>query len=397
MKKLFTIGLGQCFGSIIPVMVWAVMGKLHGDAFANGMAFTYPYQFIFAILWHATYVGNIKHGLKDGHDACDFGRTGILVGMAAGILVTVVSVCNMDMIGGFLGVSSRTDRWAFLFGIGSMAIDWPAYYLGEQYQYYGDDRRGTRFIAMWYILKLALVCITAIPMFGCSEAVVFILTVQAVILVVLMVKHGIPHKMRFSLYQGMRYTIHDMFYNAFMTVIYLFGIHGMSVEDISLLAAFNLMVLCTDTQWDVCGSAIDILVTTYVCDGTFEKRRKKIFGDNLLFSLFMAVSCYGMLWVMLFMYKDVDPLITLIFISIELSTMVPYGAIDTMTAYIGVQYPNAWTGILTILKYTVRITAQSLIPSPYAISIALPVAVVLDLPFRILLYRKARKKAIIQT
>lgn len=46
-------------------------------------------------------------------------------------------------------------------------------------------------------------------------------------------------------------------------------------------------------------------------------------------------------------------------------------------------------------KYTVRILCQLFIPSMYAISIALPVAVIVDLPFRILLYKKARRKAMV--
>lgn len=41
------IGFGQCFASIIPVLIWTLTGKLYGDAFLNGMTFTYPYQFLF--------------------------------------------------------------------------------------------------------------------------------------------------------------------------------------------------------------------------------------------------------------------------------------------------------------------------------------------------------------
>lgn len=393
MKKLFTVGLAQCFGSIIPVIVWTVAGKLHNDAFANGMTFTYPYQFVFLLLWHITFIGNIKHELKGALGTRNYGRTSILVGLFVGIVIVCISIWNVEIIGSFLGITENVDKWAFVFGLGSMAIDWPAYYCGEQYQYYGEEKKGTRMIVSWYVMKLVLVLITALPVFDYKSATIFILSVQALMLIILVIKHSIPEKLQFSICNGMKYSIHDMFYCIFMGVIYLFGIHDMSSTDTAFLTAFNLMVLCTDTQWDVCGSAIDVTVTTDICNGNFDRDRRKIFRNNILFSLIMVVTSYIMLGVMLLLYKDINPAYALIMTAIELSTMIPYGIIDTMTAYISVEHPSIWIGVLTILKYTVRISCQFIIPSPYAINIALPVAVLVDLPFRILLYRIARKKA----
>lgn len=393
MKKLFTIGLSQCFSSIIPVMVWMIMGKLHGNAFANGMTYIYPYQFIFLLLWHITFVGNIKYELKDNLKTNNYSRTSIFVGIIIEIIILIISIYNIHIIGPFLGIFTDIDRWSFLFGLCSLTIDWPAYYLGEQYQYYGEEKKGTKLIITWYIIKLILVCLTAIPIFNYKSASVFILGTQTVLLIIMLIRHGIPQKIQFSIYNGMKYSIYNIFYNIFMTLIYLFGIHDMSVTDVSLLAAFNMMVLCTDMQWDVCGAAIDITVTSYVCDGTFDRDKKRIFKNNLFFSLLMTVSSYIMMGVMLLLYRNVNPIHVIIMITIELSTMMPYGIIDTMSAYINVQYPSIWTGLLVIVKYSVRIISQFIILSPYAINIALPVAVMFDLPFRVLLYRKALQKA----
>lgn len=394
MKKLLTIGFGQCFGSAIPIIIWAIMGKFHGDSFANGMSFTYPYQFIFLLLWHVTFHGNIKYELKDKLGSRNNSKTALMLGTIIGFIISVVSIINVDVIGTYVGVQSKVDRWAFIFGLLSMSIDWAVYYYGEQYQYYGEEKRGSRFIVAWYLFKLALVLITAAPIFDYVTACIFILSAEFVVFTILFVKHALPRRLSFSIVQGIKYSVHDIFYCGFMTIIYFIGVHDMSVEDVNFLAAFNLMVLCTDTQWDVNGSAIDVSVTQYICDGEFDKNRKKIFGTNAVFSLLVMCTSFIMAAFMLLLYKDVNPVTAMVILMIALSTMVPYGIIDTMSVYISVAYPNVWIGVLTVYKYAIRLLSQLLIASPYSISIALPVAVVFDLPFRILLYRRARRKAV---
>lgn len=245
------------------------------------------------------------------------------------------------------------------------------------------------------MLKLVLVLITCIPIFTYRSAVLTVLCFEGIVLIVLIVRHAIPTKFRFSIIKGMKYSIHDIAYCAFMFIIYFFGVHDMSSTDVQILTAFNMLILCTDTQWDICGQSIDVSVSTYICDGVFEKNRKKIYRNNIMFSFIMMLSSFLLFVIMIPIHGDVNVEYVLVFMLIELSTMVPYGAIDTMSTYIGIMYPNAWIGVLTIWKYSVRILCQLFVPSMYAISIALPVAVIADLPFRILLYRKARRKAMV--
>ena len=392
MKKLFVIGFGQCFASIIPVLIWTLTGKLYGDAFVNGMTFTYPYQFLFSLIWNAAFVGSIKFELKKQTGHRNYSQTGILVGTAAGIMLIGLSLRYRTVIAPFLGVTTDIDQWAFLFGLCSMGVDWPALFLGELHSYYGDEKKGTRFIITWYLVKFILVCVTVFPVFNHKTASVFVLSVQSVILILLL-WHARPQKLQFAIISSIRHTAGDLVYYLFMLLIYLFGIHDMSVADRSMLAAFNLMTLCTDMQWDVCDLAIDVTVTGSVCDGTFDRQKRKIFLHNAVFSMFMAASSFVMLGLMLVLYRDVNPVPALVYMIIELSAMIPCSICDTMSAYVNIRYPGMWMAMLVTYRYSVRLAAQILISSPYAISIALPISVVAGVPFLILLYRKAGRTA----
>lgn len=83
MKKLFTVGFGLMWASLMPVCVWILMGQIYGTGFSNGFIYIYPYQFIFLFLASVLFAGNVKHELKNVPDTEDFGRSGIFVFFAA--------------------------------------------------------------------------------------------------------------------------------------------------------------------------------------------------------------------------------------------------------------------------------------------------------------------------
>lgn len=109
--------------------------------------------------------------------------------------------------------------------------------------------------------------------------------------------------------------------------------------------------------------------------------------------MFMAASSFVMMGLMLVLYRDVNPVPALVYMIIELSAMVPCSICDTMSAYVNIRYPGMWMAMLVTYRYSVRLVAQILISSPYAISIASPISVAAGVPFLILLYRKAGRTA----
>ena len=139
MKKLFTVGFGLMWASLMPACVWILMGQIYGTGFSNGFIYIYPYQFIFLFLASVLFAGNVKHELKNIPDTEDFGRSGVFVFFAASLFVTVFSILNIDIIGPFLGITDDIGRLAFSFGLCSMTVDWTAHYMGERLQFHGRE------------------------------------------------------------------------------------------------------------------------------------------------------------------------------------------------------------------------------------------------------------------
>ena len=350
MKKFFMVGLTQCFCSFIPILIWTMMGKFHGEDFANGMMYTYPYQFIFMSLGNIAVIGNIKYEMKHSLGE-DYGKSGSLIFLLSCVFMISLSMICFNPISAYLGIKGYVGKWSYLFGLVSMTVDWSAYYIGLSCQYHGKIKKGMRIIGVWYAGKLLLVLFTALPVFDCRSTSLFILIAQSAALLFIYLKISEIKKFRFSLKNGIRYSISGITGNLFMALIYLFGVHEMSSHDIGFLAAYNLMTLCTDAQWDMLGEAVDVVATGYVCDGLYKKKEKRIFFESMMFAFILVVSSFVMMCGMILLYPNVDARIAFLCMAIELSVMIiPDAAIYVMEGYLAVQKPGIWLGILSVAK-----------------------------------------------
>ena len=141
MKKFFMVGLTQCFCSFIPILIWTMMGKFHGEDFANGMMYTYPYQFIFMSLGNIAVIGNIKYEMKHSLGE-DYGKSGSLIFLLSCVFMISLSMICFNPISAYLGIKGYVGKWSYLFGLVSMTVDWSAYYIGLSCQYHGKIKKG---------------------------------------------------------------------------------------------------------------------------------------------------------------------------------------------------------------------------------------------------------------
>lgn len=389
-KKLCVVGIGSCFGSLTPILCWMILGKIHGTEFSNGMSYTYPYQFLFLLTFGIFFRGNIKGELTNNSTDNNKSRTGILLGFITAVVLSIVSLC-LPPVMLYLGVTTSVGKWAFAYGMFSMAIDWSAYYCLESYAYNGYEKKFSECISSWYIEKLVFVLFTAIPIFDYRTAVIFILTAQFTTLVSLYWKNAKPTRITWSVIYGFKYTLSSTVSDMFMMIIYILGIHTVASGSDGYLAAFNTMVFCTDTQWDVAASATDIVVTQHACDGTYEKNKKNIFTGSFMFHILLFLSSFFMLIGCMFLFKDINYKIAFSIFAIEMLVFPLYAFKYVMGAYVCVKNPNIMIMVFSLLNYVIRLAVQQTLATEYAVSIAVPASLAVGLLTTTILYKKARK------
>ena len=159
-----------------------------------------------------------------------------------------------------------------------------------------------------------------------------------------------------------------------MFVVYLFGLRSLCT-DTAMLAAYNLMSMCSDTQWDIVESAVDTHVTLSLSDGAYKERKALWdgfrFGVLLLFTVAVCILCLSMVPV----YRDtIDFRIVWILAAIETSWFLADGIANVMEAYMAFKSPSHIQPFLMMFVYIIRASVTMLCPSIWAVSIGMALA-----------------------
>ena len=94
MKRLLQIAFDTLLLSIIPIIMWNVVGILFEKDLANVFAVTYPIQFAFGVLYYLFGVGaNITAEKKKNKNIV---YTNMITGFVAGSILTLVLTLNCN-------------------------------------------------------------------------------------------------------------------------------------------------------------------------------------------------------------------------------------------------------------------------------------------------------------
>lgn len=394
MKRLLFVGLSLSLGSFMPILSWVLMSLVYNEPeFSNGMTYTYPYQFIFMFLVSIFATGQLKNESRN-NKTDDGSKIGIILVFILMLLLSILSICNIGFISSFIGFSSSVSNSAFKYGLIALCIDWAGLCYTNMLQYKNNDKLAAKLIVIWYVVKISSILITSLSVFNYITGPIFVLVIQFINLMIYTFLYGVPKRIRFRLTDGIKYSLDSLASCPAMAIIYIFGLHTMGTTDIAVLSAFNAVVLCTDTQWDIQSSAIETVVTGIICDKKFENNRLKVFMNSVLYSFVLLLSSC----ILMLIYIIIDPSIALnhmfIIFAWEMCLFVIWGISCTMDIYIAINNPCVWIIVFTAIKYIFRITVQFIIVSPYSTSIAVALSGLVDMVLTYMLYRVSRRKVL---
>lgn len=175
-----------------------------------------------------------------------------------------------------------------------------------------------------------------------------------------------------------------------MLVIYLFGLTDIN-GTVYFLASYNIMVMCTDTQWDILYSAIDTKTSLEICNGNYKKKNKQMLKQAIAYSILLIISSIIMIIIMR-LTKSFNIKTTFILFIIQCIIFPLYAIRYTYESWLRLEYSGIWITIITTAVYVVRITLLFSLQTNYALSISVFIAAVLDVISMIILYNTVRKK-----
>lgn len=395
LKRLYKVGITDSIQSFVPVLLWTLLGIMFRDSkYSSGYIITYPYQYLSSLLFHIIFKAQLKSEVKRKEDNHDNAYTGIKLLFYAYVILFMISVLFRYEILGLLNIDKSNDI-IFIFGIAQMFMDWVLYAIIIVEQYDNRNITAFRLVIFWFVSKIVLIIILGANHANTYSALMFTNVYMLIVLYVIICKWCKQKKFVFSIINGLKFSLYNIPSDLGMIIIYTFGISAMSASSEVVLSAYNMMAMCTDTQWDILISANDTIGTIKVKTSEFIKSTKRLYCNSIIYSLTLLLSSTVMLTIchMIPMYRNSINfnMVWLMFI-IECIGFPIYSMRYTMSAWVAIEHPNGYTFIITMFTYVVRFMTVFLVKNDYRVSIGVVASAIVGNLCHISLYFYYRNK-----
>lgn len=391
MKQLVKIAVTDSLQSLLPILMWYVVGIVYGDTdYFNIFTLTYAYQFIYCIIYYNIVIGTIQYERKKKLDNTDYSHSGIIMAALIYLVVNICIIYNIEDVFKILNVNNKYINM-YAFSILCLNLDMIVCGICKTLQYKEDNKKAFKITALYYMIRILSVPISRIIIKNNQEKSLLLnILIILIVVIIICIKYIKIKHFRLNVFKGIKYQISSMPSNIGMLIIYLFGLTDIN-GTIGFLASYNIMAMCTDTQWDILYSAIDTKTSLEVCNGNYEKKKKQMLKQAITYSLLLMISSIIMIIIMR-LTKAFDLKITIILFIIECVTFPLYAIRYTYEAWLKLEYSGIWLVIIATTVYIIRITLSFAIPSYYSLSISVLIAAILGGISMIILYNIKRKQ-----
>ena len=251
MKRLLQMSLDTLLVSVLPIIMWILLGIIVNKDISNVFSLTYPLQFFYLIFICLFAIGPNITAKKLNNKSIIFSN--MIFGTLFVGIVTLLLVLNIDL---YIELLHMNTKIYHDFCIYSVILFYFTFVLQmiSQKLYYEDRNSKSNRINMWFnIVNFILIIILSITL-NSKLSILITLFIDFIMLVVIFCSEfKITH---FYLYlgQSIKYTSFKLLYNIGLFLTYGIGYGNSFSYGAEYAAAINFEGLTTDTQWDMLDS-----------------------------------------------------------------------------------------------------------------------------------------------
>lgn len=367
MKRLLKIAGVDALQSFLPVLLWVLLPLFTGDPiWAEGYIVTYPYQFVGLILYNILFKSQTKLDMDESGKPGNRTKTGIILYGMSWIMLVTVSFLGWDQVQVLFGLSAE-HKEVFQMSLPSLGLSYIIMAVVAKKQYEGKS--GLSMTVSWYVSEI----------FGCfllsklGLPVMLCLLPMTLFCIITVIHETGQFEPEFDL-KGMKFVTVHLVSSLGMFVVYLFGLRNLCTDP-AMLAAYNMMSMCSDTQWDIVEGAVDKHTTIGISEGSWKERNALFQG--LLFGLLLlstTVSCVLICSLIPVYRETIDFKLVWMLVIIEDLWFVVDGVSNVMEAWMAFERPSRIQPFLMVFVYVIRTSLTITCPSIWAVSIAMACA-----------------------
>lgn len=367
MKRLLKIAGVDALQSFLPVLLWTLLPLFTGDPiWAEGYIVTYPYQFVGLILYNILFKSQVKLDMDESGKPGDRTKTGIILYGMSWIVLMTVSFLGWNQVQTLFGLNAE-HKEVFWLSLPSLGLSYIIMAVVSKKQYEGKN--GPSMTVSWYVSEIFgcfLLSKLGFPVILCLLPMT-LFCITAVILETGQFKPGFDLK-------GMKFVTVHLVSSFGMFIVYLFGLRNLCTDP-AMLAAYNMMSMCSDTQWDIVEGAVDKHTTIGISEGSWKERNALLQG--LLFGLLLlstTISCVLICSLIPVYRETIDFKLVWMLVIIEDLWFMIDGVSNVMEAWMAFERPSRIQPFLMVFVYVIRTSLTITCPSIWAVSIAMACA-----------------------
>ncbi len=360
MKRLFRIGAGLFFYSIIPILSWLLLAIILNDSrISNAFSITYALQFVWAILVYLFGSGaNIYKEKKKDDNAV---WNSIFWGVIFSVVIFSIPLIFVDNYIAFFGQDVEFYRIFVIYSIILFFLQTVFSILIQKFYFEDKEKTANLYLIIYNLLNFSILILTCLITKKAWIGILVTLLILFIYILFLFIKEFKKFKINFKFIYSFKYESANILSSIFMLLIYLFGFKNAFSAGPEYLLALNFVTLCTDSQWD---SLKAISITTKVDISKQRLKYNKHLKDSYIYCLCIIALSVVMVFSLFSLYGVVLE-IALIYLSFNVFDMFLHPYKTLIEIYTQLEYSSTINTIIALSLKFIRFLLSILILSPF--------------------------------
>lgn len=357
MKRLLQISLDTLLISILPIIMWIILGFTITKEIANVFSLTYPLQFFYMIFISLFAVGPNITSKKQNNSNVVFSN--MLFGLIFVGLLTLILVFNVNSYIKMMNMNIEIYHNFCIYSIIWMYLSFIMQLVMQRLYYEAKNSESNKINIIFDLCNFILIILST-NILDDFIGIILTLTIDSLIVIAFFIKYYKKTKLCLRIRENIRYTSFNILRNFAMFLTYGIGFGNSFSYGEIYATAINFESLTTDTQWDMLYS-VDTVSKIDLADNKFNykeslKNAYKLLAILITTTLIMNVTLY---W-----YFKPNLKILIIILLIQIIGMLIEPLKTLRWSYIQINDNNKKHNIFYILSRIIRLLC-SFIPSAF--------------------------------
>ncbi len=382
MKRLLQISLDTLLISILPIIMWIILGFTTTKEISNVFSLTYPLQFFYMIFISLFAVGPNITSKKTNNKNIVYSN--MLFGTLIVGIITLLLVLNVNYYIRLMNMDALVYHSFCLYSIIWMYLSFIMQIIMQKL-YYENKNKESNIINLIFNLTNFVLIILLTGILNDFHGIIVTLIIDSIVVVLVFIKY---YKItRFCLYikENIKYTSFNILKNLGMFLIYGIGFGNSFSYGGKYATAINFESLTTDAQWDMLYS-IDTASKIDLSENKFNYKESLKNAYKLLTVLIASTLIMNLI---LYWYFKPDLIILLIILSVQIADMLIDPLKTLRMSYIQINDNNKKHNVFYALSRIIRLMC-SFIPSAFCTYIGQVLSAIYLLLYSLIVCRKVK-------